>query len=409
VLGTSSVDRALGCARVRSTFTFAGPELFVLLLALAWGCGEGGPPPLDPGPGSEDPASLTITTTALPSGTVDLPYEASLQASGGTLPYRWVTSFDPPGLTINDQGLISGTPDYPAGAHRLEVTVYDAASEAASAELTLEVAASSGLRITSLELTTGDVNQPYVDTVEVAGGAPPYTFEWVNAIAVLTLDPSTGILSGLPTSPTGPTGEGRQTTVTVSDLVGASAFAIVRVGIRPAPLVITTDLRDGRVAERYSVELSAAGGMGDRTWTVASGALPPGLAIGSSTLHGWNLGGTPTTAGSYSFTLQVSSGGIVAVRDYTVVIADPPLAIVTSALPRAKVGSPYGVFLVREGGSGPFQWDVVDGSLPAGISLSEAGELAGTPTGAGSVSFEVRVRDAGGQSATADLSLQVEP
>jgi hypothetical protein len=320
-----------------------------------------------------------------------------------------VTSFDPPGLTISDQGLIAGTPDYPAGAHRLEVNVYDAASEVASAELTLEVAASSGLRITSLELTTGDVNQLYVDTIEVAGGAPPYTFDWVNAVAALTLDPFTGILTGLPTSPTGPMGEGRQTTVTVSDLVGASAFAIVRVGIRPAPLVITTELPDGRVAEPYGVELSAAGGTGDRTWTVISGALPPGLAIGSSTLHGWNLEGTPTTAGSYSFTLQVSSGGILAVRDYTVVIADRPLAIVTSPLPGARVGSPYGVFLVREGGSGPFQWDLVSGSLPAGISLSEAGELAGTPTAAGNISFEVRVRDAGGQSATATLSLQVEP
>jgi hypothetical protein len=358
VLGTYSVGRVLGCARVRSIFSFIG-------LVLAWGCNQGGPAtPLDSGPGPEDPEALAITTSALPSATVDLPYRASLEAAGGTPPYRWITSFNPPGLTTSGEGLISGTPDYPAGAYRMKVSLYDAASQGAEAELALEVTATSALRITSPELATGGVNQPYVDTVEVVGGAPPYTFDWVNGIAELTLDRSTGILSGIPTSPTGPRGEGRQTTVTVSDLVGASAFAIVRVGIRPAPVVITTELPNGRVEEWYEKELSATGGTGERVWTVLSGALPPGLTIYISTLHGWALEGIPTTAGRHSFTLQVSSGEVAAAREYTVLIADKPLSIVTSALPAGRLGTPYRAFLVREGGTGPFQWDVVEGALP---------------------------------------------
>lgn len=99
----------------------------------------------------------------------------------------------------------------------------------------------------------------------------------------------------------------------------------------------------------------------------------------------------------------------LATKEYVVVIAASPLSIVTSSLPDAEVGSPYSVFLVREGGSGPFQWDVVSGSLPAGISLTAEGELTGTPTAPGDASFEVRVRDAGTQSATATLALHVEP
>jgi putative Ig domain-containing protein len=373
----------------------------------------GEPSPENPGeenPPPETPTSLRITTSVLPSATVDLPYQTSLQASGGAPPYRWVVSFDPPGLSTSEQGLISGTPGYPAGTYRLEVSVYDAASKVASADLSLEVAATSGLRITSLELTTGDVNEPYVDTVEVAGGAPPYTFDWVNGIEDLTLNPSTGILSGIPSNPTGPTGEGRQTTVTVSDLVGASAFAIVRVGIRPTPLVITTELPDGRVDEPYRVELDATGGTGGRTWTVVSGELPPGLSLNTSTLYGWtHLEGTPTTVGSYSFTLQVSAGGILATREYTVEIADRLLSIVTSMLPDADVATPYSVFLVRKGGTGPYEWDVISGNLPPGISLSSEGQLSGTPTTTGDFSFEVRVRDTGGQSASALLALQVGP
>ena len=96
-------------------------------------------------------------------------------------------------------------------------------------------------------------------------------------------------------------------------------------------------------------------------------------------------------------------------RDYTVVIGDPLLSIVTSTLPDGNVGTPYSVFLVREGGAGPYQWDVVSGSLPSGISLSSDGELSGTPTAAGDFSFEARVRDSGDQSATQAMALHVEP
>jgi hypothetical protein len=91
------------------------------------------------------------------------------------------------------------------------------------------------------------------------------------------------------------------------------------------------------------------------------------------------------------------------------VITGNTLSIVTSTLPDAAAGSPYSVFLVQEGGVAPLEWDVVSGSLPAGISLTSEGELVGTPTAGGDFSFEVRVQDAIGQSANTDLTLHVEP
>jgi hypothetical protein len=127
--------------------------------------------------------------------------------------------------------------------------------------------------------------------------------------------------------------------------------------------------------------------------------------------------GTPTLAGTYEFTLQLAlcSGRPqgctpqLATKDFVVVIAASPVSIVTSSLPDADVGTPYSVFLVREGGAGPFEWDLVSGTLPAGISLTLDGELTGTPTAAGSSAFEVRVRDGAGQEAAASLTLQVQP
>lgn len=292
----------------------------------------------------------------------------------------------------------------------------DAEAETAVADLAVEVLSASGLRVTTVELSAGETGQPYTATLRAEGGSPPYAFGWnldqINEIGGLSLDPATGVVSGIPVGETGPNGEPLEIVVTVGDVVGASAIGRVVVRIRPGPLVITSDLPDGRVEVGYLADLIAAGGTGGsqtETWTIVSGALPPGLSISHSQLYGPRLSGMPAAAGNYRFTLQVSESGLEATREYTVVIADRLLSIVTSTLPDADVGTPYSVFLVREGGSGPFQWDVVSGSLPAGISLTAAGELTGTPTTPGDASFEVRVRDSGNQSTTANLALHVEP
>lgn len=250
----------------------------------------------------------------------------------------------------------------------------DAGGANASAEVTLEVEGPSGLRITSLEL-----------------------------------DVATGAISGTPSEATGPNGEPVDVEVRVQDAVGASALARAELRIRPGPLVISDGIPDGQINVNYRWYLEAQGGFGERTWGVAVGALPPGLAIEHSGLWGPRIGGRPATTGSYTFTLRVSTTDQEGTREITIVINDTPLEIVTSTLPDGDVGSPYGVFLVREGGSGPFEWDIVSGGLPAGLSLTVEGELAGTPTVAGDHALEVRVRSAGGQSATQALSLHVDP
>jgi hypothetical protein len=363
-----------------------------------------------------DPSPLAITTSTLPSATVDVPYETTLHASGGTPPYRWVLLSDfLTGIRIETDGKVVGTPGFPSGVHHLQVEVRDAENNTASADLTLEVVSPSGLRITSLELSIGDARQPYVDTLTAAGGEPPYTFQWIRLyeLGPLTLDTATGVVAGVPGSATGPNGERVGSVVTVRDVVGASAIATVTIGFRPAPLVIITDLPDGRIDQQYRVELMVEGGEGGAfAWSVVSGALPPGLRLsgGPGTLYGITyVEGIPTAVGSYDFTLQATDSVFFATREYTIVIGDPLLSVVTSTLPDANVGTPYSVFLVREGGAGPYQWDVVSGSPPSGISLSSEGELSGTPTGPGDFSFEVRVRDSGDQSDTQALVIHVEP
>jgi len=86
-----------------------------------------------------------------------------------------------------------------------------------------------------------------------------------------------------------------------------------------------------------------------------------------------------------------------------------PVSITTASLPAAKLGVAYSQSLAATGGTAPLSWSLSAGTLPAGLSLSSAGVISGTPTTKGTSSFTVRVTDASNpaQSATKALSLAV--
>jgi parallel beta-helix repeat protein len=84
------------------------------------------------------------------------------------------------------------------------------------------------------------------------------------------------------------------------------------------PLVITTTaLPGGTVGSPYSQTLAAAGGAGTRTWSLAAGALPPGIGLSADGV----LSGTPTTSGSFAFTVQVTDGSQTASQALSITVA----------------------------------------------------------------------------------------
>ncbi len=99
-------------------------------------------------------------------------------------------------------------------------------------------------------------------------------------------------------------------TVRARDQAGNSATKTFTLTVDPAaPLVITngTDqLRDGQAGVSYEASLFPGGGVPPYSWSFVSGTLPPGLSVQASP---GRVLGTPTTVGTFTFTVRVSDSG----------------------------------------------------------------------------------------------------
>jgi uncharacterized repeat protein (TIGR01451 family) len=90
----------------------------------------------------------------------------------------------------------------------------------------------------------------------------------------------------------------------------------------------------------------------------------------------------------------------------SVTIGTNPLTITSAqALPTATVGQPYSATLAATGGTKPYTWSLLDGTLPPGLTLSQDGVLSGTLAAAYQGSFTVKVRDLYANSTTQVFSL----
>jgi large repetitive protein len=149
------------------------------------------------------------------------------------------------------------------------------------------------------------------------------------------------------------------------------------VAARPASAVVTpltittTSLPDGGVGAPYSQTLHASGGTGSYTWARITGLLPAGLSLNAAT---GVISGTPTTAATFSFVLQVKDGVSSVTKGLSIKIYPrlSTLTINTTTLPAGDVGTAYSQPLSASGGSPPYTWSITVPSLPAGLSLNSA-------------------------------------
>lgn len=149
-------------------------------------------------------------------------------------------------------------------------------------------------------------------------------------------------------------------TTLISATVG-SVTGNTTLTVQPAPLSITTtSLAGGTANTAYSAALATAGGIAPYTWSILTGSLPAGLALNAST---GMIGGTPTSAGSFTFTAQVTSFGQTATKSLSITIA--PINTAVTIWPTTAVPSQ------ADGGA--------DSSVELGVKFRS--DVAGTVTG----------------------------
>ncbi len=131
----------------------------------------------------------------------------------------------------------------------------------------------------------------------------------------------------------------------------------------------------------YSVQLQSVGGKpGADTWSIASGALPPGIGLSASGL----VSGQATTPGSYQATIQVADSASpqnFATQNYTLNVSATPLTLqFVLTPPDGVVGQAYTATpLAVNGGTTPYNWTTI--GLPAGLAINPStGQISGTPT-----------------------------
>jgi Putative Ig domain len=277
------------------------------LLVLGSGCGGGSSTPTAPPPAPPPPPAFTITTTSLPDALQAHPYTATLAAANANGAVKW--SIGPvagqtftTGLAIDaNSGVLSGTANWSLiGALAVQAT--DAAGRVASK--TLQIVADPPL--TAGPSTTTQVTA-YFDvsglTLNVAGGVPPVRFRVISGTTPPGLHiQSNGTFSGAPYQL-----GSYSATVEARDSYSPAEVITQQVTIKVAPPGLSLgNTVGGRLPlnTAYSDRLVALGGVAPYTYSVLSGALPPGLTLVDPATG--QVSGIPTQAGSFSVQMQAT-------------------------------------------------------------------------------------------------------
>jgi len=345
---------------------------------------------------------LGLVPTSMPWGAVGSFYDFTFQTVNGAPPLTFAASGLPASLTLNAAtGEVRGTPTG-VGSYQALVTVTDANGQVATGQFPFSVTAPAPvpLGFTGSFPPSGQVGVPYQFSISATGGTPPYTFGLAPGSgglpAGLTIAGS-GAISGTPAA----MGTSKFT-VQVTDSVGGSAALACSVTILPAPLSITTGALNSSVAGvPINIGFAATGGYPGYAFSSDNG-IPPGTAFSAS----GSLTGTPTTPGTYKFTVTVKdNNGGTASRAFSLVITAPPLSILTAGLANGQVGVAYSVQFYASNGQPPYTWAAAGG--PSGIALSGGGSFSGTPTVDGAFTVAVTVADAGGNQAKQTYTLTI--
>ncbi len=235
---------------------------------------------------------LAITTTSLSGGTVGVAYSGRIAATGGTSPYKYSASGLPVGLSMSGStGTISGTPTA-SGAKTVAIKVTDStrnSPESATENLQISIAGSvapSKLAITTTSLPGGTVGVAYAGAVTASRGTAPYTFSAGGLPSGLSINSSTGAITGTTTT---------VGTATASVTVTDSTTPTAQTATSSFSVIINATVTGAACGNMSTGNLASLNGYvpfpASNAWNtnIASAAVDPNSATIISALTGSNL------------------------------------------------------------------------------------------------------------------------
>src|SRR2546423_26799 len=257
----------------------------------------------------------------------------------------------------------------------------------------------------STQPTSQTVTSGQTATFSVAAmGTAPFTYQWKkNSVAI------SGATSSAYTTPaTTSYDNGAQFTVVVSNAAGSatSSAAMLTVSAAAVAPSITMQPASQTITAGQTASFSvAATGTAPLTYQWRKNSA----AVSGANSSSYTTSATASSDNGAQFTVVVSNASGSATSNAATLTVNAPatLQITTAQLPGGFVAGAYTSTLTASGGSTPYTWSLLSGTLPSGLTLNAGGSISGTPSLAGSFPFTVQVKDAAGLSASANFSINV--
>lgn len=332
-----------------------------------------------------------ILTTSLPGGTTSDSYDVTLTAQGAsTIKWSKKSGTLPAGLKLTSAGRLYGKPT------KVKSYNFTLLAKNSKGSTTKDFTVKVVPYTTSMNsvFTDGTLLKYYYDYVTVSGGVEPYTWKKVSGTLPkglsVSYDGAYAYLTGTP-SKVGT----YEFTLRATDSNKVVVDKTFTVKVIPYTISINWSFSSATLGRYYSSNVYASNGVEPYTWKKVSGDIPVGLSLSYSGSTAY-LTGTPAVPGTYNFTLRVTdTNKVTADKDFSVRVAQPSLYLYSTY----KNGAPnsyYNDYVYVSGGTGPYTWKKVKGTLPTGLSLNPNGTylyLNGTPSEEGTYTFTIRVTE----------------
>jgi PKD repeat protein len=330
-------------------------------------------------------AAPVISSSTTATATVGAAFSYQIIASNS--PTGFAASGLPAGLSVNaTTGLISGTPTT-AGNSTVSLSATNSGGTG-TATLTLTVSVAAPV-ITSSTTATATVGTAF--SYQIAASNSPTSFAASGLPAGLTVNTTSGLISGTPTA------AGTSTvTLSATNKTGTGTATLTLTVSVAAPVITSGGTASATAGTAFSYQIAAS----NSPTSFGASGLPAGLTV--NTTSGL-ISGTPTAAGTSTVTLSATNKTGTGTATLTLTVSGTAPVITSSTTASGTVGSAFSYQITASNSPTSF----AASGLPAGLTVNTtSGLISGTPTASGTSSVTLSATNSSG-TGNASLTLTI--